>query len=276
MYQTNLSDFKVTPILSQVLITNFHSKILCLDFLVFCYTFWVTVTYYYFIHDYHHPCNGGAPQSPSQEKSHMNDDFFDTLTVDLHRNLQNLHVQVSLSNVRESLALALNFQSLDTLHATLKNIEKKPVTDIREIMADSNNQFVFTSKFDPAKNEIVDYIYPPGTTLTTIKDMDWRELDLLEESLCENPITVDYTKVVVVENFSIVPAIYKNGLHDGAIAEKAAAWVREFFVYRTPIAGVKVSVREGPDNGETRDHLLVWIDQDEADKIRSLFTSKIA
>lgn len=194
-----------------------------------------------------------------------------------HAALKARNVELKLSDIQESLAIAYGYENLATLYATFKK-EDYSVVDSKPLLLQKDNLFVVTW-FSPedthATCDEVMGIYPPGTSLDHIamrNYSNWATVEKLNNQVLAIPEGLVFSEdTVALKNYSYVPNISRYGLHDGAHESTVAAWVKEFFGFRVPLSGVEVDVYDMGDDGGSKDHILVWLNDDDSAKVRAMF-----
>lgn len=193
-----------------------------------------------------------------------------------HAALVARNIELKLSDIQESLAIAYGFANLATLYARFKS-EAYSEVDSAPLLTQLDNLFVVTWFIDEDDLDQADEvmgIYPPGTTLEDLNARDPRNrksLIELNENVRAFPEGMVLSKeTVALENYSYVPNVMRNGLHEGAQDSTASQWVKEYFGFRVPKTGVKTGFYDMGD-GATKDHILVWLNDEDCEKVRAFF-----
>jgi len=191
-----------------------------------------------------------------------------------HAALKDRSVDVKLSDIQESLAIAYGYQNLATLYATFTQ-EANAVVDARPLLVQKDNLFVVTWMWTPDMGELADHvmaIFPPGTTLNDVSTTNYVKLEALMDRRMVIPEGLVFSEeTVVLENYAEVPCIDKYGLHDGANERVATKYFQESLGFRVPSSGVEVSLHDKGDDGASTDNLLIWLNDEDSAKVRALF-----
>lgn len=190
------------------------------------------------------------------------------------------NIELKLSDIQESLAIAYGYENLATLYAKFKK-EAFSVVDSKPLLLQKENLFVvtwFTPDDDTyASCDEIMGIYPPGTTLDNLGVRNYSNLknvQRLNDAVLAIPEGVVFSEeTVALENYAYVPNIAKYGLHDGAHESTVTGWVKEFLGFRVPKSGVEVNVYDMGDDGGSKDHILVWLNDDDSAKVRAMFAA---
>ena len=192
-----------------------------------------------------------------------------------HAALKSRNVELKLSDVQESLAVGLGFENLATLYAKFKDVEYLTV-DATGLKKHLSNLFVITWVTDPDDEENLDEvmgIFPPGTTLDDTARTYWVEGESLHEKIIVIPDGMVFSKeTVALENYSQVPNIAKYGLSDSQHHSTVCKWVHDYLGFRVPKNGVEVDCYDKGDDGCSRDHFLIWLNDEDSTKVRALFS----
>lgn len=194
-----------------------------------------------------------------------------------HAALKARNLEIKLSDIQESLAIAYGFENLATLYATF-NHEDYSAVDSAPLLAQPRNLFVLTWFFDPEAGDLADEVmgvYPPGTTLDDVglrNYANWEKLEMLNDRVLTIPKGIAFSdETVALENYAYVPNVAKYGLHEGAHESTVTTWVKEYIGFRVPKSGVEVSLYEMGDDGASKDHILVWLNDEDSAKVRAMF-----
>jgi hypothetical protein len=206
----------------------------------------------------------------------LNKKSFKSQAKKQHAALKDRCVEVKLSDIQESLAVAYGYENLATLYAKFKG-EDYLVVDATPLRMQTDNLFVVTWFFNdavdsgPTDDEVMG-IYPPGTSLDDVTPRKWDQFLKAQYSELAIPEGMVFSEeTVALHNFAMVPNISKYGLHDGAHESTVTQWVQEFMGFRVPKDGVEVSVYEMSDDGGCKDHVLIWLNDEDSAKVRALF-----
>jgi hypothetical protein len=192
-----------------------------------------------------------------------------------HAALKARNVELKLSDIQESLAIAYGFENLATLYATFSKEEYSVVEDVKPLRSQTANLFVLTWCFPDDDDGLADEvlsIFPPGTTLSMVGSRDYQAVAELNDEVVEIPEGLVFSKeTVALENFSMVPNIAKYGLHELADERAVNKHVKTYLGFRVPRDGVDVNVYDMGNDGGSKDHLLVWLTDEDSAKVRALF-----
>jgi hypothetical protein len=192
-----------------------------------------------------------------------------------HAALKARNVELKLSDIQESLAIAYGFENLATLYAAFREDDYSEVDDVKPLLAQTANLFVLSWRFPENDDGLADevmYVFPPGTTLNMVGSYDYEAVHALREKGIEIPEGLVFSKeTVALENFSMVPRIDKYGLHELADERAVNKYIKTYMGFRVPRDGVEVNLYDMGDDGGSKDHLLVWLNDEDSAKVRALF-----
>lgn len=192
--------------------------------------------------------------------------------------LKERKIELKLSDIQESLAIAYGYENLATLYAKFKK-EAYSVVDSKPLLLQKDNLFVLTWFDDPEEtNNCADEvlgIYPPGTTLDDLGIRHYSNMEsvqrLNDEVVAVPKGMVFSEETVALENYAYCTSISKYGLDDAANESTATQWVKDHMGFRVPKSGVKVCIHEMGDDGASKFHFLVWLNDDDSAKVRAMF-----
>lgn len=186
-------------------------------------------------------------------------------------NLRERGITLKLSDVQESLAVAYGYDNLATLYAMFE-ADEADVINVRELESQASNLFVLTwfdnDQTGYASDEVLG-ICPPGTTLNSISRMHYSELHTKVKAVPEG-FTFSH-KGVALCNYAHIPRIEKYGVPDSAAQGSVTQWVKSETNFRVPSSGVDVDVENTGDDSSAKNHLLVWLPNEDAEAVRSWF-----
>jgi hypothetical protein len=189
--------------------------------------------------------------------------------------LRERNIELKLSDIQESLAQAYGHANLATLYAVFKQEENFEV-DAAPLRAQKGNLFVVTwvtNPDDPTYGDDVMAILPPGTTLNDFsgRGHTYEEVyDLLDTAEIIPTGLVFSEETVVLESYAWAPRVSRYGFPDSANEATVAQWVKDWLGFRVPKAGVEVSVYDMGDDTAGRDHLLLWLNDEDCAKVRAI------
>jgi hypothetical protein len=193
--------------------------------------------------------------------------------------LRERNIELKLSDIQESLAQAYGHANLATLYASFKKEEFSEV-DAKPFLAQEENQFVITWIPDPENEMLGDdviAIMPPGTRLEQFhaRNLSYAQMDeLLAKAVLIPEGLVFSEETIALENYAWVPEVDRYGYPDSANSATVKEWVKEWLGFRVPKSGVEVGVYDLGDDSGSRDHFLIWLNDEDSAKVRALFAQK--
>lgn len=187
----------------------------------------------------------------------------------LHEALKSRGVAAKQSDVLEALAISFGHRNLATMDALLKQ-DASQYVDATELRKQTENHFIVTMELTDNDGEVM-VVFPPGTTVDDVAAYDWKKVEALRERAVALPETMKLESAVALENYSEVPNISKYGLHDGAHESTVTQWILDYFTFKVPKDGVEVRVTDNGADGDTRDHITIWLNDADAQQVRKLF-----
>jgi len=202
-------------------------------------------------------------------ENHITQDSFKAQAKKLFTAMKNRGIELKLSDAQESLAISLGYKNLAAFNGMLK-LDASRVVPGKPLYAKKDNLFVVSWVYneDNGSDDLV--VYPPGTSIDDVASRDWRLVHELNKTARPVPDDLSLNAGVVLENFAEVSDINKHGIHDGAHEKTVNAWVLEHFYFKVAAEGVKVYVSDRGD-GASKDHFLIWLPDDVAKAVSSLF-----
>lgn len=205
----------------------------------------------------------------------LNKKVFLAMAKKQHARLKQRDVAVKLSDLQESLAYAFSAENLATIYAAFKADENAKV-DPKPFKAQTSNLFVLTWTYNPDDEkgslEDIPAIFAPGVTLDDVASTDIKLQQKLHDGRKFLPEGFTFSSdTVALENWATVPCVSKYGVPASAHDMTVTQWVRDNFGYRVPVGGVIVELYDTGDDSSAQDHLLVWLNDTDAERVRAMY-----
>lgn len=188
-----------------------------------------------------------------------------------HEELKRRGISLKLCDVMESMAVALDHRNLAHLYGMFEaeNSRHVPGAEIAGWSRWVMNQDT---------SEIGDRwtLLPEGTTLDDVASHDWKAVRLLLDSAVEFPEGfVLSEKTTALETYVQSPAIDRYGMPMPADRHRVDQWVDEVMGFRVIDTGVETSAYDRGDDGAEEVYVLIAINDEDAQRVRSKLFGRI-
>ncbi|KWU24758.1 hypothetical protein [Burkholderia cenocepacia] len=182
-----------------------------------------------------------------------------------HEALKSRGVSMKLSDVMESMAVALDHRNLAHLYATFE-AERSFFASAEEIAGWS--RWVMVQ--DTSEIEETWALLPEGTTLADVASTNWRAVRKLLESMAHFPEGfVLGDKTTVLETFVESPSIDRYGMPMPADEHRVDEWVRDSLGFRVIDSTVRTSVHDRGDDGAESIYIVLALSEKDAERVRA-------